>query len=175
MRLVVVAVVCACTRPPAPAAPPLANAASSSLVAIDRVPPLEIAAVPGAKHDCRPSQVIRRQFAGHAVTPCSTRECVEQALVDGQPFLVETNGQGIDSVIAYGLVGVVDGSGLATYSMMFDSDPCGGSCPDRGSTTLERCARTTIDVTNPDACTVDVTRCFRCDGARIALRCVFGR
>lgn len=174
MKWLVVAA-CACTRPPAPAATPIANAAPSSLVAIDRVAPLAIAAVPGAKRDCRPSQVIRRRFAGQAVTPCNTSECVERALADGQPFLLETTQQGIDSTIAYGLVGAVDAGELVAYYMLFDSDPCGGSCPDRGSTTIDRCTRLVRDITHPDACAVNVTQCFRCDGARTVERCEFGR
>lgn len=109
------------------------------------------------------------------MTPCTTSDCVERALADGQPFLVETDGQGTSSTIAYGLVGVVEDGELVTYTMTFDSDPCGGSCPDHGVTAIERCVRARRDVSNPEACALNVTRCFRCEREQLVVRCEFGR
>jgi len=180
-------VACACARPSSPA--PIQNsvATTTKLVAIENVPALGIATVTGAKHDCRPSAVVRRHFAGREVIACgplaydaskpalaNARTCIEKALADEQPFLFEAQVQGIDSEVAGGLMGVVEKDGLATYEMMFDSDPCGGSCPERGVTTISRCTRITRDVSNPAACAINVMHCFRCDGSRIVEQCRFG-
>jgi len=183
--LLVVACACATATQPEP----LHNVAVSKtpLVAIENVRPLAIEKVAGAKHDCRLSSVVRRHFAGREVIACGplaydagkpaiagARECIEKALADGQPFLFEAQIQGIDSEVAGGLVGVVEQDGLATYELMFDSDPCGGSCPERGLTTISRCARVTRDVSNPEACAVNVMHCFRCGAPRIVEQCRFG-
>lgn len=185
-RIVAAAVVAsACARRPPPE--PLRNTAPSRLVAIEHVPGLAIPSLGGAARDCRPSQVVRRRFAGEGVIACgalgideppaavaAARTCVERALADGQPFVVEAEVQGIDSTVAYGLVGIVEHGVLATYRVIFDSDPCGGGCPDRGATTIDRCTQLARDVTRAEACAGDVVRCFRCDGARIVEQCRFG-
>jgi hypothetical protein len=178
-------VACACTRPPANE--PLQNAAPSLLVAIENVPTLAIERVRDAKRDCRPSHVIRKRFAGRQVIACgaltlkaskpelaAAKACTERALADEQPFLVEAEQMGTDSIVTRTLLGIVEKGVLETYLVDFDSDPCGGSCPNGGLTTVERCGRMRADVSNPEACAIDVTRCFRCETQKRVEICRFG-
>jgi hypothetical protein len=182
MRWALVAL-CACARATQP--DPLSNwAHSTKLVAIENVKPLPFDLDTSLKRDCRPSSVIRRRFRGETVIACGpveidakpeelrvARECVEKALADQQPFLLEVENEGIDSHVASGVLGVVEKGELAVYQMTYDSDPCGGSCPDRGLTTIERCSRIVRDVTNPEACAVNVNRCFHCEAAKVIELC----
>jgi len=175
---------CACTRATQP--DPISNAAHvpAKLVAIENVKPLPFDLDPSLRRDCRPSSVIRRRFKGEAVLACGpvevfakpealrvARECVEKALADEQPFLLEVQNEGIDSNVASGLLGVVVRGELAVYQMTYDSDPCGGSCPDRGLTTIEQCKRIVRDTSNPEACAVNVNRCFHCEAASVIELC----
>ncbi len=65
---------------------------------------------------------------------------------------------GIDSAVADGVVGVLEGSDLALY--MLDYDPCGGGCPERGHTRVQRCDRLTFA---GSGCMM-LEECFQCAG-----------
>jgi hypothetical protein len=65
----------------------------------------------------------------------SAMKCAEDAVSRRAPFWIANQHQGIDSLIADGLVGTSEG---VVYRFDYDSDPCGGSgCPSRFTT--QRC------------------------------------
>ncbi len=187
MRALLVALA-ACTRSAAPEPPHNVAPSPSKLVPIEEVAPLDLPIWHGAARDCRPSQVIRHRFAGKTVIACgpldvdspapaieTARRCLATALADGQPFLHELSNQAIDTTSARGLVGVIERGELVTYQFLYDANPCGtGDCPERGSTEIERCDRLVRDPSRPDACAIDLTRCYRCEGARQVEVCRFG-
>lgn len=70
----------------------------------------------------------------------ASQACVDQAIVAGTPFAVSWELFGVDSEVAEGLVSL--GSGEAAYSVGYDSDPCGGGCPEEGGAY----ARTLLDL-----------------------------
>jgi len=185
MKLAALLVAAGCARS---APEPLRNAAAvdARFRPIEQVPSLALDAYAGAARDCRPSVVVRRRFAGNQVMPCgpvsvdaepravaNARGCVADALAHDQPFVLEQQVLGIDSSVARGLVGVIEDGRLVVYTTLYDSDPCGGSCPDRGMTMVERCGRVTSG-SNAAACAVDATRCFECVAPVSVEVCRFG-
>ena len=66
--------------------------------------------------------------------------CGVAAAGERKPFWTFTQGQGIDSWVAQGLLGTVEG---IVYRFSYDSAPCGGpGCPARIS--FERCAKPAV-------------------------------
>lgn len=138
---------------------------------------------PPAGRDCRQSVVARTRWAGTLVRPCGAffasavrgtgrrkndleaaaqaMRCVAEAITTKQPFLVEQQLPGIDSTIAAGLIGVVEADRLVVYSLWYDSDPCGGSCPAKGGTRIRRCDP--VDLHDPSREPCVGLECVRCD------------
>jgi hypothetical protein len=163
---------------PAPAKPARAPAkpVPPALVPIEHVPGLTMPRYDRAERDCRLSAVARRRFAGAKVEPCgaydlaespeasardgdTARTCVEAAIAAKQPFIAEKQVQGIDSGVARGIVGVLEHGELAIYALSYDSNPCGGGCPEAGHTQVRHCTKLAF----ADGCP-DPFACFECDG-----------
>jgi hypothetical protein len=166
---------------PAPPPPPAPADALSELVPIEKVPGLPFDGYDKAQRDCRPSSVARRHFAGARVKPCGTlplhadfseatdvtaRPCIESALAAKQPFIAEKQLRGTDSAVARGFVGVLEHGELVVYALYFDSNPCGGGCPEAGHTSVHRCR--TFKVPKVTADCNDLFDCTECGGDEIA-------
>jgi len=148
-----------------------------------------------AERDCRPSAVARRRFAGAAVRACGVYDlateadwehardykavakrvrplvdCAATAIAAKRPFVVEQQVAGTDSGVAYVLVGVLESGKLAIYSLSYDSNPCGGGCPERGHTTVRRCDKASEP---PAAECAELVECFHCGGPAIE-ECEYG-
>lgn len=164
-------VACACARPAANEPERV-----TTPIAIERVPPLVVA----GSDSCRPSEVVRRKFAGQVVLPCGTlphpkeateqvvghaRSCAEQAIAAKQPFLVEGFEWGTSSTLAGGYIGVIENGAFATYAMSFDS---------ANATTITRC-RQLARTKNADTCAGDITECFECEAGEVVERCTMRR
>lgn len=177
--------------PPPPPPTPVAIDAGAGMMPIEKVPGFDREPLPGAKHDCRISSVVRRRFAGAKVKPCGTfplretrdsaldakddakaRTCIEAALVAQQAFVAEKELHGTDSGVARAIVGVLEKGKLVQYYLGFDSNPCGGGCPERGHTTVERCD--TFALSDPSCPINSLFDCVVCKPATLVEDCIFG-
>jgi len=165
-------------------------------VPIENVPGLQMGGYAKAQRDCRPSVVARRRFAGVAVRACGVIalatdddwehardykavakkirplvDCAAVAIAARRPFIVEQQVAGTDSGVARGLVGVLENGTLAVYALLYDSNPCGGGCPERGHTTVSRCDEATAA---PAAECAELTECFHCNLERTLEDCEYG-
>jgi len=178
---------CACGRAENTVSPPQNHATAdpkiSGTVAIDHIPALPLQGFDHGARDCRLSAVTRRRFAHHELVPCGelsldvehseiedARRCVADAISHHEPFLVEQHIQGIDSEIAVGLVGLVDGGVPRYFELDYDGDPCGGSCPQRGGTHIRACST----LTRVDDCLYELAVCWRCPDHAATETCAFG-
>jgi hypothetical protein len=144
---------------------------------------------PKAKWDCSISSVVRRRFAGTSVKPCGVfprretteleaqddtkaRTCIEAALAAKQPFVVEKEVHGEDSQVAHALVGVLEKAKLVMYVFSYDSNPCGGGCPERGHTIVERCE--SFALSDPACPSSSLFNCLECKPATLVDDCIFG-
>jgi len=180
-------------KPPPPPPAPVAIDAGTGLIPIEKVPGVDREPLPGAKHDCRISSVVRRRFARANVKPCGTfplretrdpaldlkddakaRMCIEAALAANQPFVAEKELQGTDSGVARAIVGVLEKGKLVKYYLNFDSNPCGGGCPERGHTSVERCD--TFALSDPSCPINSLFDCVACkpSTATPVEDCIFG-
>jgi hypothetical protein len=185
-------------EPPRNIVPP--PAAGPGDVPIEKVPRLAMKAYPQAARDCHPSAVARRRFAGSVVRACGSLsivtdedwergrdyravarrlrpalDCASAAIAAHHPFIVEQQVAGTDSAVARGLVGVLEGGKLVVYSVHYDSNPCGGGCPEDGHTTVMRCDD---HAATPDTDCSEVDQCFHCagrDDKSVVEDCVYGR
>ena len=90
----------------------------------------------------------------------AARTCVRDAIANQRPFAVVERRSGDDSTVGQAFVGLVENGTYAVYEALYDSNPCGGGCADRGGTELLRCAAPPT----PGGCdrpTV-VSDCFEC-------------
>jgi hypothetical protein len=88
--------------------------------------------------------------------------CVADAIARARPFVFHEALAGMDSAIERGLVGVVRDGTFVTYALKYDSDPCGGSCPQNGGTHIAEC-RPLVPLDPPTTdCANGVTFCFEC-------------
>ncbi len=164
MRAVVVMMVLGCgsTRDP------LVQPTRAELRPIEAVPGLAQQMPSNAKADCRLSQVVRARFTGQQVVPCGavtptsgrpawerTGRCLGAAVEKRLPFLAEQQEEGTDSDLRVATVGVLQGKTYVVFRLSSDSDPCGGGCPLKGGTAIERCT----DLLSPK---------FGCNGADCA-------
>jgi len=99
------------------------------------------------------------------------RQCVTDALAGGRPFVFRETLRGIDSTIQRGYFAVPEHDQLAVFGVDYDSDPCGGGCPQRGGSRISRCSRLTPSNPANGDCQRTVTKCFACQGAVAAERC----
>jgi hypothetical protein len=178
-------------------APPPAGSAGPRELPIEQIPGLAFDEDADAKQDCRPSQVARRRFAGIAMRACGPFDptagsdwehardytwvaaklrpridCAVAAIAAQRPFILEERVPGTDSAVADSVVGVLEHGKLVVYSLRYDSNPCGGGCPDRGHTDVYRCEQATSEA--PAATCAQPAECFHC-GLETVDACAFGR
>ena len=128
----------------------------------------------GTRFDAEPPAVVRERFAGRRARSCglvetnatgtaraAARACVGASVAAQVPFAWIEKRQGTDSGFASGYVGVREADGYQLYALRYDSDPCGGSCPEDGQTSLERCERI---VPASESCLRPGAPCFACAG-----------
>lgn len=85
--------------------------------------------------------------------------CMLDALRTATPFHLTLDQRGIDSDVGEGFIGHRVAGQLVVEHLGYDSNPCGGGCPENGSSWSSRCGTVTFG-----ACD-DPTRdfCFACD------------
>jgi len=88
------------------------------------------------------------------------RDCMLRALRARSPFSVSWPQRGIDSVVRTGWVAIDDAGRYRVYQLHYDSDPCGGGCPERGHTSIHRCRRL---LPIPKCENVVEALCFHCE------------
>jgi hypothetical protein len=169
------------TPPPQNTTPPPSGKGLEDIASIQGLPE-ELD--PSAVRDCRLSSRLRDRFKGARVKPCGTIEigapqdaavaCLRDALDHDTPFVIEQRVQGIDSGVAAGAIGLLEGGALVVYRLSYDSDPCGGGCPEDGHTTIVRCRRTG-PAADPRYCAVEVTECFGCVDPQPVEDCRYGK
>jgi hypothetical protein len=70
------------------------------------------------------------------------------------------------------MLGRMTNGAFVVDELDYDSDPCGGSCPDRGHTLVVECASY---VRNRETdCRPTLRECFTCDGKHDVAECVQG-
>jgi hypothetical protein len=173
--------VAACGNPPPQAPPPLApsNVADPAVARPFRI---DRASLP----DCSALSVLKQASAGISVTRCGelaadatpaqiadALRCVTDAVATNQPFVVHQWVRGIDSLVGIGALGRISGGAFVVDELDYDSDPCGGSCPERGHTDVTECAKYTR-TSRSDCARNMLAECFACDGKRDAGSCVQG-
>jgi hypothetical protein len=134
--------------------------------------------------DCTVAGVNAAHARGHQPIDCGAlepgssadarrqaRQCVTDALAGGRPFVFRETLRGIDSTIQSGYFAVPEHGQLAVFGVDYDSDPCGGGCPQRGGSRISRCSRLTPSNPANGDCQHTVTKCFVCQGAVAAERC----
>jgi hypothetical protein len=179
MRVAVAAVLCcACgSRDPDPPAP-------APLIAAPAPPPAPIGGA-DTRIDTRPlldpdlvavSVAVDEAFGARTARSCGVididpapdvvrraRDCLRDALAAKHPFVIEQRMHGTDSGIERALVGLIEDGTFTTYSLDYDSDPCGGGCAARGGTSLARCTLEPEPDCRPDS----VIDCFACRGLHV--------
>ena len=131
---------------------PVLQPTQADLRPIETVPGLAQLLPENAKADCRLSSVVRARFSGQKVIPCGaltetsgerawerTGLCIGAAVRDRLPFVAEDQQAGTDSDFRVATVGVFEGRSYVVFRLASDSDPCGGGCPLKGGTSVERC------------------------------------
>jgi hypothetical protein len=166
---------------PSPAPPPVApsNVADPTVArpfTIDR----------SALADCSSLTVLKHATAGATVMPCGELDadattaqladalrCVANAVTGNQPFAFHQWVQGIDSQVGIAMLGRISGGAFVIDELEYDSDPCGGGCPEKGHTDVVECSKSTRS--GSADCTRIMTECFTCDGKRDVASCVQGK
>jgi len=131
---------------------PIESPTAADLRTVASLPGLVMHVPRDAKQDCRISSVIRTRFAKQrvvacgAITPASPERdwdrmgrCIAAADRQHLPFLAEAEEDGTDSTLALATIAVLENQKLVVYRFGYDSDPCGGGCPGRGGTTVQKC------------------------------------
>src|SRR5262245_44566780 len=131
---------------------PVAQPTQADLRPIETVAGLAQSMPDHAKADCRLSSVVRTRFAGQRVIPCGavteasaprewerTGRCLGAAVDKRLPFIAEQQEEGPDSDFRIATVGIQTGTDYVVFRLSSDSDPCGGGCPLKGGTAVERC------------------------------------
>lgn len=108
---------------------------------------------PGVRlRDCTLFTVENAMVVGTSIPSCGALEpdasrhpngsafhCISNAVTRAQPFRFTQEAFGIDSAVETGFVGLWKDGNYVVYSLHYDSDPCGGSCPQRGGTRVREC------------------------------------
>jgi hypothetical protein len=182
-RWLVVCALVACenhTPPPPPQpAPAISN---DGLTRIEDLPKLADHRDPKTPYDCTITSALQGFAPGTRVVACGMLErdatpaaldamnaCVERALARAQPLVFGQAIQGTDSGIADAILVRSEQGRLVAYEARFDSDPCGGSCDDRGGTRIVRCG-----APRPGTGCYEMRTCLQCDG-EIVETCRHGR
>jgi hypothetical protein len=66
-------------------------------------------------------------------------DCMKRAEAARRPYLLAREFQGIDSAIARARLVTFESGSRVMYEAMYDDNPCGGSCGERGGTYVTRC------------------------------------
>ena len=98
--------------------------------------------------------------------------CITDAVVHKRPFAFHQWVNGIDSGGGAGLLGRMSGGTFVVDELDYDSDPCGGSCPERGHTLVSECAGYARN--RETDCRPTLRECFTCAGKRDVAKCVQG-
>lgn len=140
------------------------------------------------RQDCRPEAVIARRLGGQAVIDCGdlnpgstadarerARVCVATALAGKRPFRAVEYLQGIDSEVGFGVYATTRNGAFQPFTISYDSDPCGGGCPDRGHADITVCKHLVAKDPAQTPChdRRNLIDCFDCAQAG-AERCVAG-
>jgi hypothetical protein len=172
----VLCAICGCEQRETTATPPPSIAPLDPTVRIEDVPKFAEYRDRKTPYDCTIISALQARFAGTRVETCgalgvdatpeakaASIKCATRALEAARPVLFAQAWHGTDSAIAgAGLARFEHGTYVA-YSAIFDSDPCGGSCSERGWTRIVRCQsapRLSAD------CPADGlgTGCLECEG-----------
>lgn len=169
------------TNPP----PPRPAVALDSTIPISSVPWTGEDRDPKPPYDCTMVPALAMYFPGLRVENCgvleieatdaqksAAKKCVEAAVAGRRPFLFVQRVQGEDSGVLRAFLARMEGSDYVAYEASYDSDPCGGGCPERGHTYLSRCKG---PPTVPKLCDERVAACIECDDHEIIDQCAHGR
>jgi len=143
----------ACERgAPSPVPAPPSVAPRDSLKRIEDVPKLANYRDEKSPYDCTVISAMQTYLAGARVESCgmleihatpeavsATTACVEKAIAATRPVIFAQAVQGTDSGVAVATLARMENGKYVGYEAHFDSDPCGGSCSDRGWTRIARC------------------------------------
>ncbi len=136
-------------------APPMAEAEDWPAVPFPcELAPVMAARLDPASRDCGvvPS-LLSLLIPGRGETPqtrqvkaelSAVRNCVLDSLRTAAPFHVTFDVWGIDSTVGEGVIGHRVGDRLVVEHLEYDSDPCGGSCPEKGASWSRRCGVVTF-------------------------------
>ncbi|HEY1546284.1 MAG TPA: hypothetical protein VGG28_00620 [Kofleriaceae bacterium] len=135
--------------------------------------------------DCTPRSVLAQATIGLAATRCAdlaadatpaqagaALHCVADAVAHQTPFVFHQMVQGIDSSGGFGMLGRMSAGSFVVDELWYDSDPCGGSCPERGHTDVVECAGYARN--RETDCRPTLHECFTCDRKRMVATCVAG-
>lgn len=97
-------------------------------------------------------------------------DCMKRAGSSRRPYFLAEEIQGTDSVLARAHLISFEGDVRVMYEADFDSDPCGGSCGDRGGTEVRRCRLA------PEASNVFASNRWEheCEDGEVVESCAFG-
>lgn len=155
----------ACERgAPSPVPAPPSVAPRDALKRIEDVPKVADYRDPKSPYDCTVISAMQTYFAGTRVESCgmletdaapeamaATTACVEKAIAATRPVIFAQAVQGTDSGVAVANLARMENGKYVGYEAHFDSDPCGGSCSDRGWTRIARCTSAPrVSTTCPD-------------------------
>lgn len=134
--------------------------------------------------DCRASTLLAQRTAHKRVLACGelwsgsmpvekerTYRCIADAVANSRPFVFHETLPGADSAIERGVLGLTKNGAFVTYSLRYDSNPCGGGCPQNGGTSIVECRPLTPIDPIPADCSYDILDCFDCKDRGDIERC----
>jgi hypothetical protein len=135
--------------------------------------------------DCTARSVLEHAIIGLSVIRCAdlaadstpaqaaaALRCIADAVARKRPFAFLQSVNGIDSGGGFGMMGRMTNGAFVVDELDYDSDPCGGSCPERAHTIVVECGSY---VRNRETdCRPTLRECFTCDHKRDVAECVQG-
>jgi hypothetical protein len=172
--------VAACASPTTPPAAPSNTVDANDPNAVHRFT-IDRAALP----DCTARSVLEHAIIGVSVIRCNdlgadatpaqaadALRCITDAVARKRPFAFVQSVNGIDSGGDFGMLGRMTNGAFVVDELDYDSDPCGGSCPEKGHTVVTECGSY---VRNRETdCRPTLRECFTCDHKHDVAECVQG-
>lgn len=125
-----------------------------------------------AEEVCTVDEVIEPAVRGQAAIDCGhlrnsadagARDtafvCMTQAADARHAFRFHENLPSYDSIGEGGVYGRVEHGQLVVYRVLYDSDPCGGGCPWKGGSQIDRCGK--LELRHDRECR-SITACLVC-------------